>query len=257
MPGTTPNSERIIAMTGKKTIDGPGTTGSDERGTLSRRDFVTGIGGLGFGAIFGGLLVKSILLPDQVFAIPASGGYLLVDTKKCAGCSSCMLACSLTHHGETNLSLSRIQVTQDPFGKFPDDITISQCRQCPYPACVAACPTGALHADAKTGVRTVDEAKCIGCEKCVNACPFTPSRALWNFEEKHAQKCDLCLGAKYWDEVGGPDGKRACEEVCSMHAITFTKELPSQSATGYETDLRTGTAWNSYGFDGAVKANGR
>jgi len=244
-------------MTAKKATGTPGSYGSGERGTFSRREFITGLGGLGAGAILGGLFIKSIFLPDQVFAVPASGGYLLVDTKKCSGCTSCMLACSLTHHGESNHSLSRIQITQDSFGKFPDDITISQCRQCPYPACVAACPTGAMHADAKTGVRTVDVSKCIGCERCVNACPFTPSRALWNFEEKHAQKCDLCEGAKYWNEVGGPEGKRACEEVCSMHAISFTKVLPDQSATGYEIDLRAGTPWDSYGFAGAFKANGR
>jgi protein NrfC len=224
---------------------------------MSRRQFFTGVGGIGIGVVLGGVLGGSLLLPDKVIAIPASGGYLLVDTKKCAGCTSCMMACSLTHHGETNHSLSRIQITQDPWGKFPDDIAISQCRQCPFPACVEACPTGAMHADAKTGVRTVDEAKCIGCERCVNACPFTPSRALWNFEEKHAQKCDLCEGAKFWDQQGGPDGKRACEEVCPMGAISFTKEVPAQNENGYEVDLRTGTRWNQYGFNGAVKANGR
>ncbi len=224
--------------------------------TMSRRQFMTGVGGVGIGAIVGGLLGGALLLPDKVLAIQASGGYLLVDTKKCAGCTSCMMACSLTHHGETNMSLSRIQITQDPWGKFPDDITISQCRQCPYPSCVEACPTGAMHIDAKTGVRTVDEAKCVGCERCVNACPFTPSRALWNFEEKHAQKCDLCEGAKFWDEVGGPDGKRACEEVCPMGAIKFTKELPVQSADGYETDLRVGTVWKSLGFEGAPESGG-
>ncbi len=223
---------------------------------VSRRDFLTGVGGVGIGAILAGPISQMFLLADSVLAIPASDGYLLVDTKKCAGCTSCMMACSLTHHGETNLSLSRIQITQDPFGRFPDDIQISQCRQCPYPACVAACPTGAMHADKETGVRTVDEGKCIGCERCVNACPFTPSRALWNYEDKHAQKCDLCEGAEFWSEVGGPDGKRACEEVCPMGAIEFTKELPEQSATGYEKDMRSGTAWDTLGFGGAPKSLG-
>jgi len=227
----------------------------DDSKRISRRQFFTGVGGLGVGAVFGGFLGGALLLPDKVFAIPASSGYLMVDTKKCAGCTSCMLACSLSHHGETNLSLSRIQITQDPWGKFPDDITISQCRQCPYPSCVAACPTGALHSDEK-GVRTVDEAKCIGCERCVNACPFTPSRALWNYEEKHAQKCDLCENAKFWNQVGGPDGKRACEEVCPMGAIKFTKELPVQSEDGYELDLRTGTVWDTLGYDGAPQSGG-
>ena len=238
-------------------IDKKGTSASIDGGEgVSRRQFLTGVGGLGLGAALGGALLGSILLPDKVLAIPASGGYLLVDTKKCAGCTSCMMACSLTHHGETNMSLSRIQITQDSWGKFPNDITIAQCRQCPYPSCVEACPTGAMHVDAKTGVRTVDEAKCVGCERCVEACPFTPSRALWNFEEKHAQKCDLCKDTPFWDQEGGPDGKRACEEVCPMGAIKFTTELPVQSEDGYETDLRTGTVWDTLGFDGAPQSGG-
>src|SRR5574340_1822311 len=206
---------------------------------VSRREFVTGVGGAGLGLVLGGFLVKGFLLPDEVFAIPASGGYLLVDTRKCAGCTSCMLACSLTHHGETSYSLSRIQIIQNPYESFPNDITISQCRQCPYPACVDACPTGANHVDAANGnVRTVDESKCIGCERCVNACPFTPSRALWNYEKKHAMKCDLCTNAPYWNERGGVGGRRACVEAWPMKAITFTGQTPVQSDAGYTVNLR-------------------
>lgn len=220
---------------------------------ISRREFVTAVGGVGAGMALGGLAIKSFMLPDQVMAIPASEGYLLVDLKRCAGCTSCMLACSLTHHGVSNPSLSRIQITQDPWGKFPADIQIAQCRQCPYPSCVDACPTGAMHADEETGVRTVDESKCIGCERCVNACPFTPSRALWNYQDQHAQKCDLCQGTEHWS--GGGE-QRACEAVCPMRAITFTDQIPSQSEDGYYVDLRTGTPWNKWGFDGAAESHG-
>ena len=72
--------------------------------------------------------------------IPASDGYLLVDIKKCQGCASCMLACSLVHEGVESLSLSRIQIIQNSFEAFPDDVTVEQCRQCVDPACVEACP---------------------------------------------------------------------------------------------------------------------
>jgi ferredoxin len=100
---------------------------------LSRREFATGVGSAGIGAVLGGLFLKGFLLPDQVFAIPASKGYLLVDTKKCGGCESCMLACSLVHEGKENISMSRIQITQNPFGKFPDDMSQTQCeRQRPH-----------------------------------------------------------------------------------------------------------------------------
>ncbi|MHB1017642.1 MAG: 4Fe-4S dicluster domain-containing protein [Coriobacteriia bacterium] len=222
---------------------------------ISRRQFTIGVGGAGAGLVLGGLLVKGFILPDEVMAIPASQGYLLVDTRKCSGCTSCMLACSMVHHDQSNYSLSRIQIIQDSFGRFPDDIQMSQCRQCPYPPCVDACPTGANHADPETGVRLIDEAKCIGCERCVNACPFTPSRALWNGVDKHAQKCDLCLDTPYWNEEGGPEGKRACEAVCPMGAITFTSEVPVQSDKGYTADL-VNPAWRKLGFLGTAASAG-
>lgn len=220
--------------------EGTRTTMADEEPKqLSRREFVTGVGGIGAGAVVGGLLMRGFLLPDQAMAIPVSKGYLLVDTKKCGGCESCMLACSLVHHGESNIALSRIQITQDPFGNFPDDITQTFCRQCPFPSCVGACPTGALHADTEHGnVRTVDPSKCIGCERCVQACPFTQSRSDWNFEEHHAQKCDLCANTPYLGAKGGPGGVQACIAICPMKAITFTSEIPVQNETGYTVNLR-------------------
>lgn len=205
---------------------------------LSRREFVTGVGGLGAGFVLGGLLVKGLLLPDEVIAIPASQGYLLVDKTECAGCTSCMAACSLVHEGSVNLSLSRIQILRNPLIGFPNDITTQQCHQCVYPACVEACPTGAMHVDAANGnVRTVDEGKCIGCERCVNACPFTPSRAIWNGADKHAQKCDLCADTPFWNEKGGVGGKQACAAVCPAGAIKFTREIPSQNGKGYDIDM--------------------
>jgi len=57
-----------------------------------------------------------------VAAIPASEGYLLVETKKCQGCTSCMLACSLVHKGVGNLSRARIQIIQNSLEFYPDDI---------------------------------------------------------------------------------------------------------------------------------------
>ena len=223
---------------------------------VTRREFLTGIGGAGAGAVLGGLLFKGFLLPDKTLAIATSEGYLLVDTKKCGGCETCMLACSLVHEGRSNISLSRIQITQNPFGKFPNDMEQVQCRQCPYPSCVDACPTGALHADAKNGgVRRVAEEKCIGCQRCVEACPFTPARVLWNFEDGHAMKCDLCADTPHWSQDGGPGGKQACIELCPMKAISYTSEVPVQKAEGYVVDLRN-SHWAQNNYPTAASPNG-
>ncbi len=181
--------------------------------------------------------------------LPASQGYLLVDTSKCQGCLTCMLACSLAHEGRENLSFARIQVIQDPFERFPADVTLEACRQCIDPACVKACPVEALYVDEKHGnVRTVDKEACEGCFRCVEACPFLPSRALWNFEEQRAMKCDLCADTPYWSEQGGAGGKQLCVEVCPVGAIRLSRKIPLQKGDrGYKVNLR-GEAWAKMGY---------
>jgi protein NrfC len=188
--------------------------------------------------------------------IPPSDGYLLVDIKKCQGCVSCMLACSLVHEGVESTSLSRIQVIQNSFEAFPDDLTMEQCRQCVDPACVEVCPEDALKANPQYGnVRMVDFEKCTGCGECVEACPFTPSRAYLapddDFDGKNkSRKCDLCANAPYhWDPAGGgPDGKQACVEVCPLSAIKFAKEIPEQDGDdGYKVNLRR-RYWRTLGY---------
>jgi protein NrfC len=198
--------------------------------------------------------------------IPPSDGYLLVDFKKCQGCASCMLACSLVHEGEQSLSLSRIQIMQNSFGSFPDDLTIEQCRQCVDPPCVKECPADALEANPRYGhVRMVDKEKCIGCGICFDACPYTPSRAIVLADKDYdgelkSRKCDLCADAPYhWDDAGGgPEGKQACVVVCPMGAIAFTKEIPRQTGDdGYKVDLRA-ESWEKLGYpiDGKDKTSG-
>ncbi len=218
-----------------RAAEGPG----EPRSSVTRREVIGGIGLAGAGAVVGAAVAGALSGNNSERVTgKKSDGYLLVDTKKCAGCRTCMLACSLAHYGQTSLSLARIQVRSDAFATFPDDIAQSQCHQCPYPSCVAACPVGAMHIDAGTGVRTVDVDKCIGCERCIAACPYTPSRVQWNPVERHAQKCDLCLDTPYWDEEGGAHGKQACVEACPMQAIAFTSEMPVQDESGYEVNLR-------------------
>ncbi|MGD2294760.1 MAG: 4Fe-4S dicluster domain-containing protein [Candidatus Aminicenantes bacterium] len=216
---------------------------------ISRREFLKQSKNIAFGIGAGGVLTHFFWLDNGIAAVPASEGYLLVDTKKCQGCMSCMMACTLVHEGATNPSLARIQVIQNPFLKWPDDVTVEQCRQCVEPACVEACPADALKADPEhRNVRTVDEEKCIGCLSCVEACPFTPSRAHWNFQEDHAQKCDLCARAPFWEYGGGPAGEQACVEVCPVGAIKFTSEIPEQKGDkGYKVNLRD-QAWQWLGY---------
>lgn len=221
---------------------------------FSRRDFLKITRNAAIGAGVAGVLPSVIWLDHGIAAIPASEGYLLVDTKKCQGCTSCMLACSLAHEGVESLSKSRIQIIQDSFEDFPDDLTVEQCRQCVDPACVSVCPVQALTANAKHGnVRMVDEKKCIGCGACFEACPYTPARVVLTTREggnKKSLKCDLCADTPYhWDDGGGgPNGKQACVEICPLSAIKFTSKIPKQKGEkGYKVNLR-GRGWRRLGY---------
>ena len=216
---------------------------------LSRRGFLKLSKQVFVGAGVCGVLPGIMIINDAMAAMPVSGGYILVDLKKCQGCLTCMLACSLAHEGAESLSLSRLQIVQDSFGKFPDDLNIAQCRQCVEAACVNACPEGALSANPRYGnIRMVDAEKCIGCKSCIDACPHSPGRAVWDPEKNKARLCDLCAETPYWNQKGGPGGKQACVEICPVGALAFASRIPLQEGEkGYQANLR-GERWKKMGY---------
>jgi protein NrfC len=213
------------------------------RKKFSRRVFVVGSGA----ALAGGALTACT--PTEAVAkaaakkdkeeYPLSTAYLIYDSRRCSGCQSCMLACSLVHEGAASTSLSRIQVSRAILMRYPYDIQISVCRQCPEPLCVKHCPSGACHVSAVNGnVRMIDSKKCIGCGTCLKTCPYPPHRTVWNPALNKATKCDLCADAPYFSKKGGPSGNQACVITCPMGALKLTSQLPSQTdISGYDVNL--------------------
>ncbi len=206
-----------------------------------RRDFLTGSGTVlaaGALAVCATESVSTVLAKET---IEPSKGYIVYDSRLCFGCQSCMYACSMTHDGEGNPSLSRIQIIRDApsFTKYPNDIVMSLCRQCLSPLCVENCPTGACHVDAAHGnVRRIDQDKCIGCTRCIQFCPQRPHRTVWNPIKNKSSKCDLCTDAPYWSNKGGFEGKQACVEICPAKALKLVNTPPSQTdVSGYDVNL--------------------
>jgi protein NrfC len=212
-----------------------------------RREFLVGggaviaAGAIGVCAPEAAAAALATPIPAADVTYAASTGYIVYDSRLCLGCQSCMFACSMTHEGVANPSLSRIQIIRDApsFTKYPYDIVMSVCRQCITPLCVQNCPTGACYVDAANGnVRRIDQEKCVGCKTCISSCPQRPHRTIWNSAKNKSTKCDLCSDAPYWTQKGGPSGKQACVETCAAKALKLVKEAPPQAdVSGYDVNM--------------------
>ena len=222
----------------------PGANGDRSR-VPTRREVLAGVGALGLGLLASGRIVFA----GDRSGMPDAEGFLVVDPKKCMGCGTCMMACSLAHTGESSYSLGRIQIQQDSFSTWPDDIHLAMCMQCPDAPCVVACPVGANLPDAARGnTRIIDQSACVGCGDCIEACPFTPARIQWDATLGRAQKCDLCQDTPYLGEEGGPGGMQACVRSCPMNAISFVTLVPDEAdPNGYHVNLR-GPGWAELGM---------
>ncbi len=214
-------------------------------GEITRRRFLMGAGGFALVAAVGG----AFILPGKMLVMADAEGFLLVDLKKCQGCGSCKMACALAHWGVASYTLSRVQIQQDSFQNWPNDVFMAVCRQCKDAPCVQVCPVSANRPDPKNGnVRIIDTHRCIGCRQCIEACPYTPKRLQWDPMSRKAQKCDLCRDTPYLGEKGGPGGTQACVKVCPVGAFKFSREMPDQKVEdSYQVNLR-GPAWAKLGM---------
>jgi protein NrfC len=221
---------------------------------FSRRDFVRG----GGTAIAGGALTVLATTTSVAAAedgkLPLSTKYLVYDSKHCAGCYGCMIACSMAHDGEVCFSQSRIQMHRAVLNDYPEDIVMHVCKQCPEAPCVKYCPTGACHVSAENGnIRMINAEKCIGCQTCIKMCTQTPHRTIWNGKTNKSTKCDLCTNTPFFNKTGGVNGTQACVEACPKKVLKVVDKLPLETG-GYEVDLAPPAPKGGFGGMGGFGA---
>lgn len=146
---------------------------------------------------------------------------ILTDTTKCIGCNECAVACKKVNHLAPDLprrwdvddGLSARNWTSIVEGP-KRALVRKQCRHCLEPACVSACPVGALH-KTETGAVVYDGGKCMGCRYCMMACPYGIPRYDWELAVPYVRKCILCY-ERLRDGV-----QPACTQACPTKATIF------------------------------------
>jgi len=146
---------------------------------------------------------------------------ILTDTTKCIGCRECVLACKKAHDLPADLprrwylpdglsARNWCSVVEGPERAY----VRKQCRHCLAPACVAACPVGALQKSA-SGAVIYDSHKCMGCRYCMMACPYGIPRYDWDQTVPYVRKCTLC------EERIRRGAQPACTTACPTQATIF------------------------------------
>jgi len=64
------------------------------------------------------------------------------------------------------------------------------CNHCTYPACVAACPRNAAYKREEDGIVLIDQGRCRGYRKCVEACPY--KKSMYRPSTRTSEKCIGC-----------------------------------------------------------------
>ncbi|MDR1185783.1 MAG: dimethylsulfoxide reductase subunit B [Coriobacteriales bacterium] len=161
------------------------------------------------------------------------------DGTRCIGCKTCELACKDYKNLSTAVTFRNVFEYSGGTWTINDDDTYSTdafkyftsvaCNHCDMPACLAACPTGAISKSGDEGIVLIDEEICIGCGSCAAACPYhAPSL---DDETTKGLKCDSCQDRRA--EGKGP----ICVEACLTRAIEFGSIEELRSKYGNVDDV--------------------
>lgn len=182
----------------------------------------------GAGAALAGVAATSVpgskALAEAVAKPAAPRWVMIMDLRKCTGCRGCTVACKSEF--ETPLGRFRSVVQQAEYGTFPQTkkaFLPLMCNHCAgneadkVPPCIKVCPEfpvskmdyvapngevtpydyGATY-KRPDGMVLVDNELCIGCEKCIIACPYGVRsvhphvKAGKDPEKNGVEKCSMC-----------------------------------------------------------------
>ena len=94
---------------------------------------------------------------------------MTIDLARCVGCYSCAMACKAENTTSSGVWWNKVLSIEE--GEYPKPTSAIACMHCDNAPCVAVCPVGATYRRAD-GIVIQDKDKCIGCQRCIAACPY-------------------------------------------------------------------------------------
>lgn len=163
----------------------------------SKRQFINSVAALSVGSTF--IPLSSLSQGGINDQPPRQNGQLgkrwamVVDLRKCIGCQSCTVACTIENQSPIGQFRTRVDQYEVQDSENPANITSLMlprlCNHCDQPPCVPVCPVQATYQQ-KDGIVVVDNERCVACGYCVQACPY--DARFINKETNTADKCTFC-----------------------------------------------------------------
>lgn len=108
---------------------------------------------------------------------------MVIDLKRCYGCSACMIACKQEHFLPPDIVWTRVLISETGEHQGATQIVYPVlCNHCREAPCIKVCPSGA-NTQRKDGIVSIDPDKCTGCTYCIIACPYQ-QRTLYENDKK-------------------------------------------------------------------------
>lgn len=194
---------------------------------------------------------------------------MLIDLRKCVGCSSCTIACRGQNGTPAGINFNKMKKYE--IGEYPTarlKHIPMPCMHCDNAPCIKVCPAGASEKH-ENGIVTVDYDKCLGCRACVIACPYESRQFIWevnsyyenqnatpyekvkqkNFQKGTVAKCVLCIdrveqdlppacvhtclsGARIYGDLDDPESEIA-KQIARHGAAPLRPELATRPSVYY------------------------
>lgn len=171
---------------------------------------------------------------------------VMVNLDTCIGCRACQVACKVWnglkaeetefnpdgYTNPTDLSPNTWMIMEfmegltnsGPFWLFKK----TQCMHCSEAPCAKACPANAIEVH-PSGAVVIRDDKCIGCQYCIEACPYNVPR--YDPKRNKVYKCTMCV-----DRIQNGLAP-ACVEACPTDALVFgpyDKLVSEYKSAGYD-----------------------